>query len=153
MVRRPLMTGGGRGTGDSGGFCLDILGAVLRLYSYLYQFVLSLFLFLVAGVVAIGGKHVLSLPMLPWEGASLTYWLLSLSLIGLVITALAVLGRLRFLFPVWSLFVVIMMARGFFLSPFYYGDGADEFWRVVALFFGGLIALAGSLTLVKRARR
>jgi hypothetical protein len=130
-----------------------MLGALLRLYSYFYEFVLALFLFLISLVTLIGGKHQLSMPMLPWEGASLTYWLFGLSLAGMMITVLAVMGRLRPLFCLWCLFVVAMMARGFFLSSFYYSGGADQFYGVVALFIGAVVALLSSLTLLKRGRR
>lgn len=130
-----------------------MLGALLRLYSYAYEFVLALFLFLVSLLVLIGGKHQLSMPMLPWEGESLTYWLFGLSLAGIVITVLAVMRRLRPLFCLWCLFVVIMMVRGFFLSAFYYSGGADQFYGAVALIIGAVIALLGSLTLLTRERR
>ncbi len=130
-----------------------MLGALLRLYSYLYEFVLALFLFLISLVALIGGKHQLSMPMLPWEGASLTYWLFGLSLAGTVITVLAAMGRLRPLFCLWCLFVVVMMARGFFLSSYYYSGGADQFFGAVALFIGAVIALLSSLTLLRRERR
>jgi hypothetical protein len=134
---------------------LDILGAVLRLYSYLYQFFLSAFLFLVSAVVLIGGKNDLQLPMLPWEGATLTYWVFGLSLLGIVATVLAATGVFRYAFPLWCAFVMIMMARGFFLSPFYYTGGADQFRGAVWLFVGAVGAFLSSLMLFKarRARR
>ncbi len=134
---------------------MDILGAVLRLYSYLYHVVLSLFLFLVSTVVLIGGRHNLQLPMLPWEGASLTHWVMALSVIGLILTLLAVTGLFRYAFPFWCLFVVIMMIRGFFLSPFYYTGGSDQFRGAVWLLIGAIGALLSSLMLFKRlpARR
>lgn len=130
-----------------------MMGALLRLYSYVYEFFLSLILFLISVVVLIGGKHQLSMPMLPWEGASLTYWLFGLSLTGLVITVLAVLGRLRLLFPIWCLVVVCFMAKGFFLSSFYYSGGADQFRGAVLLFIGAVGALLSSLTLLKQDQR
>lgn len=132
---------------------MDILGALLRLYSYLYEFLLSLFLFLVSTLVLTGGKNDLHLPMLPWEGASLTHWVFALSLLGLIVTILAVLGKLRVLFPIWCLFVVIMMVRGYFISSgFYYTGGSSQFWNVVALFVGSILAFLGSL-LVFRTNR
>lgn len=128
---------------------MEILGALLRLYSYVYEFVLALFLFLVSLVVLIGGKNDLHLPMLPWEGAPLTYWVFGLSLLGLVITILAVAGKLRVLFPLWCLFVLIMMVRGFFLSHFYY-SGPDQFRGAVWLTIGAFGAFMSSLMLLKR---
>jgi hypothetical protein len=131
---------------------LDILGAVLRLYSYLYHFALSLFLFLIAAVALMDGKNNLALPMLPWEGASLTRWLFGLGLIGLIVTFLALTGIFRYAFPFWCLFVVIMMARGFFMSSFYYSGGADQFRGAVWLFVGALGAFLSSLMLLKPSR-
>lgn len=131
---------------------MDILGAILRLYSYLYHFVLSLFLLLISVVVLLGGKHDLRLPMLPWTGASLTYWVFWLSLTGLLLTILAALGKLRFLFPLWCLFVVVMMVRGFFLSPMYYA-GSDQFYGAVWLTVGAVGAFLSSLQLYKRTDR
>lgn len=133
---------------------MDILGAVLRLYSYLYEFLLSAFLFLISVVVIIGGKNDLKLPMLPWEGASLTHWVFGLSLVGIVVTVLAATGVFRYAFPFWCAYVVFMMARGFFLSPYYY-SGPGEFWGAVWLFIGAVGALLSSLMLFKpkRSRR
>ena len=131
---------------------MDILGAVLRFYSYLYHFVLSLFLFLVSVVVLIGGKHDLQLPILPWTGAPLTYWVFWLSVAGLLLTVLAATGVLRFPFPIWCLFVVVMMIRGFFLSPMYYGN-ARTLQGAVWLTVGALGAFLSSLMLYKKQDR
>lgn len=131
---------------------MDILGAVLRLYSYLYHFVLSLFMFLISLIVLIGGKHDLRLPMLPWTGSSLTYWVFGLSLAGLLLTILAMTGILRWPFPIWCLFVLVMMIRGFFLSPMYY-EGSSQFWGAVWLTVGAIGAFLSSLMLYKRTDR
>ncbi len=132
---------------------MDILGLVLRLYSYVYEFCLALFLFLISVVVLIGGKHDLHLPMLPWEGAALTYWVFGLSLLGLVVTVLAMTGIFRLAFPLWCLFVLIMMVRGFFLSPMYYTGGSSQFSGAVWLTIGALGAFLASLMLFKRRDR
>ncbi len=128
---------------------MDILGAVLRIYSYLYHFALSLFLFLISVITLMDGRQNLHLPMLPWEGEGLTHWLFGLGLTGLIVTLLAVSGLFRYAFPFWCLFVVIMMARGFFLSSFYYSGGADQFRGAVWLFVGALGAFLSSLMLLK----
>lgn len=131
---------------------MDILGAVLRLYSYLYHFVLSLFCFLLSVVVLIGGRHNLVMPMLPWTGEPLTYWVFGLSILGLLVTLLAATGAFRYAFPFWCLFVVIMMIRGFFLSPMHY-DSGDQFRGVVWLTVGAIGAFLSSLMLLKRLDR
>lgn len=132
---------------------MDILGAVLRLYSYVYHFFLSLFLFLVSVVVLIGGKHDMALSMLPWKGAPLTYWVFGLSLLGLLVTILAFTNIFRYAFPFWCLFVVIMMTRGFFLSPYYYSGGAGHFQGALWLTIGAIGAFLASLMLFKSRDR
>ena len=131
---------------------MDILGLVLRLYSYVYEFLLALFLFLISIVVLIGGRHNLSLTMLPWEGAALTWWVFGLSIVGLVVTVLAAFGVFRLAFPFWCLFVLIMMVRGFFLSAYYYTGGAEQFQGAVWLTVGAAIAFLASLMLFRRGK-
>jgi hypothetical protein len=127
---------------------LKVTGLVLRLYSYLYHSILCLFLLGLGIIATIGGAHNLSLGMLPWKGAELTHWVLILAISGLVSVLLAVTGVFRYLFPLWCLIVVIMMIRGFFLSPFAY-SGPDQFRAVVWLVVGAIGAFLSSLQLFK----
>jgi hypothetical protein len=131
-----------------GGLFLKVIGLVLRIYSYLYHLILSLFLLGLGTITAIGGVHNLNLPMLPWKGAELTHYVLILGIAGLVSVLLAITGVLRYLFPIWCLVVVILMIRGFFLSPFAY-SGPDHFRSVVWLVIGAIGALLSSLQLFK----
>ncbi len=50
------------------------------------------------------------------------------------------------------LFVLIMMGRGYFLSNFYYTGGASEFWWVIALVVGAILAFLGSLMVFRAGR-
>ena len=127
---------------------MKIIGLVLRIYSYLYHTILCLFLLGLGIVASIGGAHNLSLGMLPWKGAELTHWVLGLAITGLVSVLLAVTGVFRYLFPAWCAYVVWLMVRGFFLSPFAY-HGPDEFRGVVFLVVGAIGALLSSLQLIK----
>ena len=127
------------------------LGLLLRLFSYLYHFVLSLFL-LGLGIVAYASGTTLSLGMFPWEGDKLTQALLALGVIGLVCLFGAVSGLFRWLFPIWTLAIFILMIRGFFLGSFSY-SGADQFRGVVWLTVGALGAFLSSLSLFTKRRR
>ncbi len=127
---------------------MKLLGLILRIYSYLFHTILCLFLLGLGIVATIGGAHNLVLGMLPWKGAELTHYLLILSIAGLVSVLLAVTGLLRQLFPLWCLVVVVMMIRGFFLSPFAY-SGPDQFRSVVFLVVGAVGAFLSSLQLFK----
>ena len=130
-----------------------MLAAVLRVYSYLYHLILSLLLLGISGIVLASGNHNLQMPMLPWEGDRLTQWLFWGSLAGLLSVILAATGRFRYLFPLWTLIVFVMMVRGFLIGPYHFG-GPDSFYVTVLLIIGALLAFIGSLTVFRaRARR
>jgi hypothetical protein len=86
--------------------------------------------------------------MLPWEGAALRRMLLILGIVGLACTLLAG-SRLRWTFPLWCLFVLILMIRGFFLSSYSFA-GANQFQFAVGLSAGALVAFLGSLGVLRR---
>jgi hypothetical protein len=67
----------------------------------------------------------------------------------LLVTLLAATRAFRFAFPFWCLFVLIMMIRGFFLSPMHYSSG-DQFRNAVWLTIGAIVAFLCSLMLFKR---
>lgn len=126
------------------------IGLLLRLYSYVYHLVLSLLL-LGLGIVAYSSGTTLSLGMLPWEGEKLTQVLLALGAIGLVCLFGAITGLFRWLFPIWTLVIFVLMVRGFFLSSMSY-SGPDTFKEAVLLTIGALVAFLGSLSLLTRRR-
>ena len=126
---------------------------ILRVYSYLYHLVLCLFL-LGVSVVAVSTSNTLKLTMLPWTGAELTTWLLWGSLAGLISLILAITGTFRFLFPIWTLTVFVLMVRGYLLKGYTFENKA-AFYSVLWLIAGALLAFLASLTLlsVRRTRR
>ena len=126
------------------------MGFILRTYTYLFHLLLSLFLIGLAIVTLAGGKHNLQLGMLPWEGAALTYWILGLGLCGLACVAAAVMGRFRILLPVWALAALVLMLRGFFLSPYTFPD-ADQFHAALWLTGGALLAFLCSWSVLRRS--
>jgi len=127
---------------------LRAISLLLRLYSYAFEFLLSL-IALVLGIFGATHGNDLSLDLLPWTGASLTQWLTGLGLIGLVCTILAVSGRLRFLFPLWALFVLVMLFRGYMFSSYTF-SGPQGFEQAVLFFVGAILAFLGSLTVFGR---
>ena len=128
------------------------MATLLRLYSYLYHFVLALILLGISGVALASNVHTLNLAMFPWKGDELIHWLFFGSIAGLITIALAVTGIFRFLFPFWTLLVFVMMARGFLILPYTF-TGKDEFYTVLALIAGAFVAFLGSLTLFRSKRR
>jgi hypothetical protein len=126
------------------------IGLLFRLYAYLYHLILCLFL-LGIGVVAYSSGKTLDLAMMPWEGQRLTEALMGLGVIGILCIFGAVTGWFRWLFPLWTLVIFVLMVRGFFLTPYSF-SGEDQFKEVIALTIGAFVAFLASLTLFKRRR-
>src|SRR5271154_1924025 len=89
---------------------------LLRVFCYLFHTLISVAL-LALGVVGVapGAEH-MKVQMLPWQGAELAHWLIGLGIAGLLSVFLAVTGRLRFLLPLWSVYVLGMLIKGVFLT-------------------------------------
>ncbi len=131
---------------------MSLLAALLRFFSYLFHLMLSGFLLGISSLALLGGQHNLQLGMLPWTGEDLTWWLFGLSLFGLLSLILAVLGKLRILFVVWTAVALVLIVRGYFLGPYTF-DGQEEFKFAALLAGGALLAFFGSLTQFRRAKR
>ena len=124
---------------------------LLRAYAYGFHLLLGLLL-AGMGIVALTSGHSLTLGMLPWQGASLTRAILLLGVAGIICVALAVTGLARWLFPLWALFALYMMLRGFFLSTYAF-SGVGEFRFAVWLTIGAFVAFVASLSLFGRRRK
>ena len=124
------------------------LGFLLRVFAYLFELGLSLFLIGLGIVAWATSGNNLTLGMLPWEGAALTRSILILGIVGLACVLLAG-SRLRWIFPLWCLFVLVMMIRGFFVSSYSFA-GANQFQSAVWLTLGALAAFLGSLGVLRR---
>jgi hypothetical protein len=128
------------------------MATILRLYSYLYHVVLSLLLLGISGIAIASDVHTLNLPMLPWKGDELIHWVFYGSIAGLISIILAVTGIFRYLFPIWTLIVFVLMVRGFLISPYTF-TGIDQFYLILGLIAGALLAFIGSLTPFRKKRR
>ncbi len=120
----------------------------MRVFSYLFHGLLTLFL-LAISLVALSSGQPLQLEMLPWQGQTLTWWLLSAALAGLLSVILAICRKWRSLFFLWSLAVLAMLAKGFFFSHYYFA-GPPEFHRALYLTAGALIAAFGAWFTLRR---
>ena len=125
---------------------------LLRIFSYLYHFALSVFLVGLAMVAYLAGKELVLGSLLPWEGVSLNRWVMILGLVGIVMVVLSVLGILRPLFPLWTLFAFVMMFRGFFMTSYVFA-GEDAFRGAVHLTIGAFGAFLSSLVVLKSRQR
>jgi hypothetical protein len=114
----------------------------MRVFSYLFHGLLTLFL-LAISAVAVSSGQTLHLGMLPWHGESLGYWLLVSALAGLVSLILAIVKKWRLLFVLWSIGVLAVMVKGYFLGPYTFA-GKPEFHDALYLSLGALIAVFGA---------
>lgn len=118
------------------------LKTLVRIFSYLFHLILTLFLLAVALLALASPTVVLRLDMLPWTGPALARWLLPGSLFGLLSMALALAGKLRWLFLVWTLAVLVLLVKGYVFSSYRFTpDGAR---LGMCLLGGSLVAFAGA---------
>jgi hypothetical protein len=124
------------------------LAFLLRVFAYLFELALSLFLIGLGIVAWVSGSNSLALGKYFWESPALGWIILISGIAGLGSVLLAG-SRLRWLFPVWSLFALVMMVRGFFLSSYSFGS-ANEFQLAIWFTIGALLAFLGSLGVLRR---
>ena len=125
------------------------LRAAMRWFSYLFHGVLALFVVAIS-LLSLASGQTLHLGMLPWQGRSLTHWLLLSGLAGLISLVLAIRRTWRGMFFLWSLGVLAMMVWGFFFSPYYFA-GPSAFHRALYLIAGALVAAFGAWFQLRRA--
>ena len=129
-----------------------MIGALVRIYSYLYYLALALLLLGISLVALLSHSHTLNLGMLPWKGTALTYWLLGLGVAGLLAIVLSWIGRLRFMLLLYALAVFVMMLRGYFLSGYSF-SGKDEFRMALWMTAGAMLAICGAWSQFRRKAR
>lgn len=129
-----------------------MVARLLRVYSYLFHLILALFL-LGISAIALLSSNTLRVPILPWTGDELNQWLFWGSIAGIVSVLLAITGIFRFLFPLWCLLVLVLLVRGYMLTPVPFSDGREDFIQALWLMAGALLAFLASLTLFRGRRR
>jgi hypothetical protein len=125
---------------------------LLRVFCYLFHTMISVALLGLGVVGMASGGQQMKLEMLPWQGEELTHWLIGLGAAGLVSVILAVTGNVRFLLPLWSIYVLGMLIKGVFLTPTVSFEGREDFHNWLLLICGAVLALVGSFTLLGRRR-
>jgi len=121
---------------------LAALKTVLSWFSYLFHLLLALLLLGFAGIALANGSHSLHLEMLPWSGPTLECILGGGALFDLLSLFLAVTGRLRFLFLLWSVAVAVILTKGYIFSTYRFGPGE---WRYASyLIAAAWVAVAGA---------
>ena len=121
---------------------MGVVKTLLRFFGYLYHGILGLFLLAVSGVTLISGANNLQLGMLPWKGSTLTLIVFFGALIGLLSVLLSMMGKIRPLFFVWALVVLVLMVKGYVLSNYHFSPGEGK--MVLYLVIGALISVLGA---------
>jgi len=121
---------------------VELAKLLMRIFSYVYHGLLGLFMLGLACLTLLSGNHNLRLEMLPWTGATLTYALLGLALVAILAVLLAMRGVARVVFMLWTVAVLVLMFRGFFLTPYRF-SGMSGFSTAALLTLGALLSVAG----------
>jgi hypothetical protein len=121
---------------------VGVVKTLLRFFSYLFHSILALFLVAVSGLTLVSGGQNLHLGMLPWTGSTLTMVVFFGSIFGLLTLLLAIRGRFRALFFLWSLGVVVLMAKGYIFSGYHLGPGEARIAGYLML--AAFVALLGA---------
>jgi len=121
---------------------LEVIKALLSFLGYVFHGLLCLILFAMSGLAMVAGAQTLQLGMLPLTGSTLLYAVFFGALFGLVTVILAIQGRVRPLFFVWSLVVMLLLLKGYIFSGYRFSPG--EFPMAMCLIVGSMIALIGS---------
>ncbi len=123
--------------------------ALLRYFSYLFHGLLALFLLAVTSMALATDPSSLRLDSLQWlvdalklSRSTLSWFAFGAAIAGLAIVVLAVLGRLRWLFFVWSVLVAAFVLKGFVFSGYHFETGSLKI--ALAFVVGALIALPGA---------
>ncbi len=127
---------------------MEALKALMRIYSYVFHGFLTLLLIALSGAALALGAETLQLGMLPWTGRTLIYVMFFGGLVGLASVILAVRGKLRFLFLLWSLVVVVVLIKGYIFSNYHFptpGWGNAKY-----LIPGSLLAIIGAWFQLRR---
>ena len=131
---------------------MGVFKAIVCFLGYLFHTLLALCLLALSSLALATGANALRLNMLPWTGSTLAYAIFCGSIFGLLTILLAFKGVLRPLFFLWSLAVVVMIVRGYYLGPYRFSP--EEPKTVLYFFIASLVALIGSwFVMTRRAVR
>jgi hypothetical protein len=115
---------------------------VLRVYSWIFQAVLSLMAIAVAVVAYVTGVGALDIPWIVFHVPQ-NNWLISLGLIGLFCVVLAAKGTLRILLFLFAIHSLYMLVKGLFMSGYSFA-GPNDFRNAVILTVAAFLSVIGA---------
>jgi len=130
---------------------VSFVNGLLKFYAYLFHLALSTFLIGIA-ILARVSHQPLHLEMVPFDQQEMISRVSLLSLIGFVCIFLALVRIFEFVFPLWSLAVVVLMVWGFFFTSYSFNGMGGLEWALL-LILGAICALYGSVLILFPQRR
>jgi len=127
------------------------VNGLLKLYAYLFHLGLSTFLIGIA-ILAKASHQALHLEMLPFNQERMISRVSMLSLAGFICIFLALVRIFEFVFPLWSLAVVVLMIWGFFFTSYSFNGIHGLGWAVL-LIVAAVLAFFGSIVVLMPQRR
>jgi hypothetical protein len=96
---------------------VSFINGLFKFYAYLFHLALNTFLIGIA-VLARVSHQPLHLEMVPFDEQDMISRISLLSLIGFICIFLALVRIFEFVFPLWSLAVLVLLVWGFFLNSY-----------------------------------
>ncbi|MBI4905647.1 MAG: hypothetical protein HY820_18590 [Acidobacteria bacterium] len=118
---------------------------LLRLYSFIFHLPLAFLLFAIGAFGLIDGAYNMNIDFLPWSGKTLVYTLAGIGFVGLLSVYQAIKGKMKFLFALYALIVLVLAVNGVLFSGHRYAD-ANAFYWALAYVAGAFVAFIGALT-------
>jgi uncharacterized membrane protein len=123
---------------------VGFLRHVLRVYSWIYETILSAMAIAVAGAVVVSGDQTVDIGWLPWTRGRLLAIMLILGIVGLLSVFLSMTGKLRVLLFLFSIYACYLLVSGLFLNQGYSFHGPDEARNAVLAAVGAALAVVGA---------
>jgi len=130
---------------------VSFVNGLLKFYAYLFHLALSTFLIGMA-ILAKASHQPLHLEMIPFNQERMISRVSMLSLVGFVCIFLALVRIFEFVYPLWSLAVVVWLVWGFFFTPYAFNGMSGLGWALL-LILAAIFALYGSMLVLMPQRR
>jgi Na+/glutamate symporter len=127
------------------------MNGLLKFYAYLFHLALSTFLIGIA-ILARTSHQELHLEMIPLNQERMISRVSMLSLLGFVCIFLALVRIFEFVFPLWSLAVVVLLVWGFFFTAYSFNGIGGLEWALL-LIMAAIFAFYGSVLVLLPQRR
>ncbi len=127
-----------------------MIGNVLRLYSQIFEAILSLMALAMSAVIASSPHQTISVDWLPWSPETLGAWLAGTGVVGLLVVALS--RKIPALLALFALAALVVLTRGLFLSSYHF-DGPEAMKSAGLLVVGALVAFVGAISFGSGTRR